>query len=80
MVKVAETILQNKWEREVGEITKGETIHHNSIVQKLSEEVLKDFQYKVNIQILVTKSFLHRIGKIDDYRCSYCNEHQESTA
>ena len=35
---------------------------------------LKDFQFK----ILVTKSFLHKINKIDNNICSLCGEYPET--
>ena len=51
---------------------------YNSVITELKEVALKDFHYKINNKILVTKYFLHRIGKIDKNNCSYCYEHQET--
>ena len=39
---------------------------------KIKEVKLKDFQYKVTNKILVTKFFLHRINKVDNNLCEYC--------
>ena len=39
---------------------------------------MKDFQYKVANKILVTKSFLHRINKVDNNICEYCNLQPET--
>ena len=39
---------------------------------------LKDFQYKVTNKILVTKSFLYRINKIDNDLCEYCIQQPET--
>ena len=39
---------------------------------------LKDFQFKINNKILVTKSFLHKINIIDNNICSLCREYPET--
>ena len=51
---------------------------YNSVITELKEEALKDFQFKINNKILVTKYFIHRIGTTDENNCSYYNEHQET--
>ena len=39
---------------------------------------LKDFQFKINNHIIVTKSFLFTINKTDNDRCSYCDQEAET--
>ena len=64
---------------EVGYINDQEWNTYNSVVKDFNEVVLKDFQYKLTNKILVTKSFLHRIRKIEDNLCSYCKQEPEIT-
>ena len=42
------------------------------------EVKLQEFQFKVNNHILVTKSFLLKIKKVDNDRSSYCNQESET--
>ena len=42
------------------------------------EVKLKDFQFKINNHILVTKSFLYKINKTDNDRCSLCDRDSET--
>ena len=70
--------LENKWLREVGNLNENDFVNHNRVIKNLKEVTLQDFQFKITNKILVTKSFLHRIGKIDDNQCSYCNENMKS--
>ena len=62
----------------MGELSKYDIVHYNSVITELKEVALKDFQFQINNKILVTKYFLHRIGKIDENYCSYCHYHQET--
>ena len=39
---------------------------------------LKDFQFKINNKILVTKSFLQKINKTNNKICSLCGEYPET--
>ena len=48
------------------------------VIKSLKEVKFKDFQYKVNNKILVTKSFLYRINKIDNNLCEYCHRQAET--
>ena len=41
-------------------------------INDLSEVTLKDFQIKINNKIVVTKTFLRKIRKVEDNLCSYC--------
>ena len=61
MVKTDEVFIQKKWLREVGNLNKNNFIIYNKVLLDLKEVALKDFQFKVNNKILVTKAFLHRI-------------------
>ena len=47
-------------------------------INDLSEVTLKDFQIKINNKILVTKTFLHEIRKVEDNLCSYCKREPET--
>lgn len=78
MIKANETNLENKWVREIGVLNEHDLTNYNNVMKDLKEVTLKDFQFKINNKILVTKSFLYHIGKIDDNHCSYCNENIES--
>ena len=78
MVKTDEVSIQNKWLREVGNLNESNFFNYNKVLLDLKEVALKDFQFKVNNKILVTKAFLHRIGKIDNNQCSYCNQNIET--
>ena len=79
LIQVDQIIRQEKWMNEVGYINDQEWNTYNSVVKDFNEVVLKDFQYKLTNKILVTKSFLHRIRKIEDNLCSYCKQEPEIT-
>ena len=68
MCQSEEIELTSKWMQEFGFIDEEE---HNEIK-------LKDFQFKVTDRIYVTKASLHRINKVDNNNCEYCN-HQPET-
>ena len=57
---------------EMGYINDQEWNMYNSTINDLNEVTLEDFQYKVNNTIFVTKTFLHKIRKVEDNLCSYC--------
>ena len=48
------------------------------VKQSFNEAVLKEFQYKSTNKILVTKSFLQRIRKVEDNLCTYCKQEPET--
>ena len=50
----------------------------NGIVRNTQEIKLKDFQFKLNNHILVTKSFLYKINKTDNDRCSLFDQDSET--
>ena len=62
--------------REIPDITERELRNYYTVIKSIKEVKLKDFQYKVTSKILATRSFLHRINRINDNLCEYC--HQES--
>ena len=78
MVGASEHMIINKWEREIGYISEEDLLSYNAVIKDLKEVALKDFQFKVTSKILVTKSFLHRIRKIDNNQCSYCTNQSET--
>ena len=41
--------------------------------KKIQDIKLKDFQYKLNTKIIVTKTFLYKINIVQNESCSYCN-------
>ena len=70
--------VQIRWSRDLGIIQREDWININSTIKEFSEVKLKDFQFKINNKILVTKSFLHRINLIDNNTCSLCTEYPET--
>ena len=79
MVDANEMILNKKWDREIiPNISAQDWKNYNSVIKSLKEVKSKDFQYKVNNKILVTKSFLNRINKLDNNLCEYCHRQAES--
>lgn len=67
-----------KWENIIGNIDQEEWNSYNTFLRELKEVKLQEFQYKINNYILVTKSFLFKINKIDNDRCSFCNLESET--
>ena len=74
----SEKVLPNRWQRDLGNISKEEKSQYNSALNDIKEVKLKDFQYKINNRILATNSFLYKINKIDSNRCSFCKQTIES--
>ena len=72
------TLPIQSWVNSIGNITQEEWNNINIQTKKIKEVKLKDFQFKINNHIIVTKSFLLKINKIDDDRCSYCNRDTET--
>ena len=70
--------IQSRWARDLGIIQKDDWENINSTLKEFSEMKLKDFQFKINNKILVTKSFLHKINIIDNNICSLCREYPET--
>ena len=67
-----------KWIKELGDIQQDEWNTYNRIIKDIKETKLKEFQFKINNRILLTKSFLYKINKVDDGMCSFCNQHPET--
>ena len=59
-------------------VSEAEMKAYNSVIPTLKEINLRDIQYKITNKILVTKSFLYRIRKIDDNLCEYCRQNSET--
>ena len=53
-----------KWIKELGDIQQDEWNTYNKIIKDIKETKLKEFQFKINNRILVTKSFLYKINKL----------------
>ena len=53
-------------------ITDYELKTYNTELKYIKEIKLKDFQYEVTNKILVTKTFLRRINKVNNDLCEYC--------
>ena len=68
----------NRWEQDIGHISEAEMKAYNSVIPTLKEIKLRDFQFKITHKILVTKSFLYRIHKVDDNLCQYCRQNSET--
>ena len=67
-----------KWINALGGIEQDEWNTYNKQITAIKEIKLKEFQFKINNHILVTKSFLYKINKADDNMCSFCNQHPET--
>ena len=67
-----------KWVDITGNITQEEWNNINAQTKIIKEVKLKDFQFKINNYIIVTKSFLFKINKTDTDRCSYCDQEAET--
>ena len=67
-----------KWIQEIGNFSNQELNDYNRVIKSIKEVKLKDFQYKINNKILVTKSFLYKINKIDNDLCEYCQLQPET--
>ena len=78
MIRANEMTFENKWIREIGILNEYDFVNYNRAMKDLKEVILKDLQFIINNKILVTKSFLYRIGKEDNSQCSYCNQDTES--
>ena len=68
-----------KWENILGHIDQEEWNSYNAFLRELKEVKLQEFQFKINNNVLVTKSFLFRINKLDNDRCSFCDIESETT-
>ena len=78
MIDANKPIIHNRWLNEVGNISEKQWENYNHVIQSVSEVKLKDFQCKITNRILVTKSFLFKINKVDDNLCEYCKQYPES--
>lgn len=82
--KIYETLIksenstQDRWQRDLGEISKEERSKYNEALNDIKEVKLKDFQFKINNKILATNSFLCKINKIDNNKCSFCEQEPET--
>ena len=62
----------------IGNISENEWNSYNTMIKNINEVKLQEFQFKVNNHILVTKSFLLKIKKVDNERCYFCNQESET--
>lgn len=74
----SENSVQDRWQRDLGEIPKEERNKYNEALNDIHEVKLKDFQFKINNKILATNSFLCKINKIENNRCSFCEQEPET--
>ena len=72
------SLLSNKWMNILDNIRQNEWNGYNDYLRYINEVNLQEFQYKVNNYILVTKSFLYKINKLDNARCSFCDQESET--
>ena len=68
----------NKWTNEFGNVESDLKFSY-SLLKETHAVKVKDFQYKILHNILVTNSFLKKIGKVDSDLCSYCKIEKETT-
>ena len=76
MIRANETSIENEWVREIGVLNEYDFVNYDRALKNFKEVTLNDFQLKINNK--VTKSFIYRIGKVDENQCSYCNHDIES--
>ena len=67
-----------KWVNIIGNISENEWNSYNTVTKNMKEVKLQEFQFKVNNHILVTKSFLLQIKKVNNNRCSFCYQESET--
>ena len=70
LAHVSEINITNRWIDQLGNINDKEWKLYNSSIHGINEVKLADFQFKINNKILVTNSFLFKIKKINNQRCS----------
>lgn len=73
-----EANVPNRWFNEVGNIIVDEWKQYSTSLKYINDMKLRDFQFKINHKILVTKSFLYKIKKTQNNICSYCKKESES--
>ena len=73
-----EAKVPNRWFNEVGNFIVDEWKHYSTILKYIYDMKLRDFQFKINHKILITKSFLYKIKKTQNNICSYCKKESES--
>ena len=73
-----DSITPTRWATDLGNIPEEDFRKYNSVITERHDVKLKDFQFKINNKILVTKSFLHRINKVDNNICTFCNQEIET--
>lgn len=78
LTEVNKLAVSNKWDREIPDITEREWSNYYTVIKSIKEVKMKDFQYKLTNKILATKSFLHRINRINDNLCEYCHRESET--
>ena len=64
--------------KEMGYINNQEWIRYNTNINNLSKVALRDFQFKIKSRILATKTFFHKIRKVEENLCSYCKREPET--
>lgn len=67
-----------KWTNIIGNITQEQWNGYNSLIKDIKEVKLREFQFKINNHILVTRSFLYKINIADNDKCIYCDQHPET--
>lgn len=72
------TVIPRRWYNEIGVIDENEYLLICKQLEHIQAIKLKDFQYKLNTKIIVTKTFLNRVNIVGDDRCSYCNTESET--
>ena len=63
-----------KWVQRLGNISNEEFSAYSSNLNIIQEIKMRDFQFKINQNILTTRSFQYVINKCDTNLCSYCNQ------
>ena len=62
----------------MGYINDQEWNRYNTNINDLSKVALRDFPFKINNKILVSKTFLHKIRQVENNLCTYCKREPET--
>ena len=71
----AETTLESKWMRDVGHFQKGTLVDVRTVTKNT---YLQSFHFRLTSRIIATNSFLHKIGRIEDDKCTFCGRYSET--
>lgn len=78
IAKTRLTALPTKWFQDLSDIREKEYLKVCKRLEEIHEIKLRDFLFKLNTKIIVTKSFLLKINKSENDLCSYCRSEPDT--